>query len=68
MNLSENIAVANRFRGRRVPMTLTEANATVPQRATALFGVSVVKRLAASREAEKTEEKPAQKNPNLLSA
>jgi hypothetical protein len=68
MNLSQNIAIANRFQGHKAPMTLNEANAQVPQRATALFGVGLIRRLAAAQKAEKADERPAQRNPNLINS
>jgi len=66
MNLNENIAIAQKFQGRKAPMTLTEANAEVPQRAKALFGVSMVKRLAEAKKTATAEETPASRNPTVI--
>ena len=67
MNLSEHIATANKFKGEKPEMTLAEAEKT-PARATRVFGVALMRRLAESRKADKAQEQPAVRNPSVLNS
>ena len=67
MNISEHIAQANKFKGKKLELTLAEADKT-PSGSSAKFGICLIKRLAESQNKAKSEEKPATPNPNVLNS
>jgi hypothetical protein len=67
MNLSEHIAKASKFQGKKPELTFAEAEKTAT-RSSASFGISLVKRLNEAKNTAKAEEKPGVRNPSVLSS